>query len=210
MILLLLTCIIGAVMTSDRSDDVADSAVDTSTNPPYTEEIPNVNEPTDTSIPTFDEEPEATVFTEEEPITESESVKEKTYIQYYTEQDAIDIAKVLYRECRGVPSVTEQACVAWTVLNRVDCDNSTIYSVIRAPNQFAFNESTKVDETLLELAYDVLGRWNREKNGDTDVGRALPIEYRYFEGYDGHNHFRDQYDGSYSIWDYSMSSPYES
>lgn len=142
--------------------------------------------------------------------TEKESVDtvEKLYIQYYSEQDAVDIAKVLFRECRGVPSVTEQACVAWTVLNRVDYYDSTIYAVVRAPGQFAFKEDTTVDSVLLELAYDVLNRWNCKKNGDTYVGRVLPEEYIYFEGRGGHNYFRDRFDGSYNIWGFSLESPY--
>lgn len=142
------------------------------------------------------------------PVTQPE-VTEVSCIQYYTEQDAIDIAKVLYRECRGVPSKTEQACVAWTILNRVDRYNSTVYSVVRSPNQFAFYENTPVWDELLGLAYDVLGRWSQEKNGLDDVGRVLPAEYTFFEGRDGHNHFRDNYTGAYHVWDYSLDSPYE-
>ena len=141
--------------------------------------------------------------------TEKEPVEENLYIQYYTEQDAIDIAKVLYHECRGVPSVTEQACVAWTVLNRVDLYNSTVYAVVRAPHQFAFYESAPVHDDLLDLAYDVLDRWSHEKNGEINVGRVLPKEYIYFEGRNGHNHFRDNYSGSYNLWDYSLESPYK-
>ena len=142
--------------------------------------------------------------------TVEETVEKDLYIQHYTEQDAIDIAKVLYHECRGVPSKTEQACVAWTILNRVDCYDSTVYSVVRSPNQFAFYESAPVWDELLDLAHDVLERWSREKTGETNVGRVLPKEYIYFEGRDSHNHFRDNYNGSYNLWDYSLESPYES
>lgn len=144
----------------------------------------------------------------EEPTLDDLSNTEKHYIQYYTEQDVIDIARVLYHECRGVPSVTEQACVAWTILNRVDCYNSTVSSVVRAPNQFAFDEEAPLWDELLNISSDVLDRWNREKNGETNVGRVLPPEYIYFEGRNGHNYFRDNYDGSYNIWDYSLNSPY--
>lgn len=146
--------------------------------------------------------------TEETTTVETEA--EQIYIQYYTKQDAIDIAKVLYAECGGVPSVTEQACVAWTILNRVDKYESTVYSVVRAPNQYAFRSGSPVNDDLLDLAYDVLDRWNREKNGETDVGRVLPPEYTFFWGDGSHNHFRDNYNGSYNIWDYSLESPYES
>lgn len=150
------------------------------------------------------------VVSEATETTVTDIKAEQIYIQYYTEQDAIDIAKVLYTECRGVKSVTEQACVAWTVLNRVDQCDSTISSIVRAPHQYAFYESTPVDSELLSLAYNVLDRWNREKNGDTNVGRVLPMEYTFFEGDGYHNYFRDNFDGSYNIWDYSLESPYES
>lgn len=136
--------------------------------------------------------------------------RKNSRIQYYTEQDVIDIAKVLYHECRGVPSKTEQACVAWTILNRVDYHSSTVHSVVRSPNQFAFYENAPVWDELLDLADDVLYRWSREKAGEKNVGRVLPREYIYFEGRNGHNYFRDSYSGSYNIWDYSLESPYES
>lgn len=134
----------------------------------------------------------------------------KHTVIYYTDSDAVDIAKVLYRECRGVPSVTEQACVAWTILNRVDNNNASIHDVVSSPHQFAFTENTPVDETLLNLAYDVLERWNSEKNGETNIGRVLPESYLWFEGHSGHNYFRNRYDGDYTVWSYSLESPYES
>lgn len=146
------------------------------------------------------------------PEIEVEEVVEETVsepIRYYTDDDAVDIAKVLYRECRGIPSVTEQACVAWTVLNRVDMHGSSIHDVVRAKNQFAFYESTPVDDGLLELSYDVLERWNREKNGEDNVGRVLPKDYTYFGGRNGHNYFRNKYSGSCNTWDYLYESPYE-
>lgn len=146
---------------------------------------------------------------EEITVTEDKTVEEDSCTQHYTEQDAIDIAKVLYHECRGIQSKTEQACVAWTILNRVDCYNSTVYSVVRAPNQFAFYEDTPVWDELLNLSRDVLDRWSCEQNGETNVGRVLAPEYIYFEGRDGHNYFRDNYSGEYNIWEYTLESPYE-
>lgn len=142
--------------------------------------------------------------------TDNNLSEENSLALHYDEQDAIDIAKVLYRECRGVHSKTEQACVVWVILNRVDCYNSTIYSVIRSPNQFAFHEKTPIWDELLDLAYDVLNRWSREIDGEKNVGRVLPKEYIYFEGRDGHNYFRDNYSGSYNIWSYTLKSPYGS
>lgn len=150
---------------------------------------------------------------EEFPVSNAEEIPAEQPVaestKWYTDRDAIDIAKVLYKECRGVPSVTEQACVAWTILNRVDLHNSTVYKIVRAPRQYAFSESTKVDDELLQLAYDILDRWSREKNGEVNVGRVLPKEYTYFAGRNGRNYFRDEFRGSYNIWDYSLESPYE-
>lgn len=143
-----------------------------------------------------------------EQITEQETAPEDTYIIYFTEDDVTDIAKLLLRECGGVPSKTEQACVAWCVLNRVDKYDSSIYEVLRSPNQFAFYESTEVQDDLYDLAKDVLSRWNDEQNSISDVGRVLPKEYTYFHGDGVHNYFRNSFDGDYEIWDYSLESPY--
>lgn len=137
-----------------------------------------------------------------------DSEKQKEYVFYYTEDDAVDIAKVLFKECGGVQSTTEQACVAWCILNRVDMSNDSIYNIIRAPNQFAFDECTEIREDLYLLSGDVLKRWNDEKNGIKNTGRVLPKEYIYFHGDGVHNYFRDAFNGNYNIWDYSMPSPY--
>lgn len=145
------------------------------------------------------------VETTEEEVVEAES----DYITYFTEDDATDLAKVLLREYGGIPSKTEQACVAWCVLNRVDEYNSSVYAVLREPNQFAFSESTDVRDDLYELAKDVLCRWNDEKNGIMDSGRVLPQEYTYFHGDGVHNYFRNAFSGNYDTWDYSLESPYE-
>lgn len=144
-----------------------------------------------------------------EQVTEQETVSEDTYITYFTEDDIKDIAKLLLRECGGVPSKTEQACVAWCVLNRVDEYDSSIHEVLRSPNQFAFYESTEIQDDLYDLAKDVLSRWNDERNGISDVGRVLPKEYTYFHGDGVHNYFRNSFDGNYETWDYSLESPYE-
>ena len=133
---------------------------------------------------------------------------EENLIIYYSTDDAIDIAKVLYRECRGIPSDTEKACVAWTILNRVDNWGMSIKNVVRAPHQFAYVKNTTIDENLLSLAYDVLSRWNLEKNGYVDVGRVLPKDYMYFTGNGKHNYFRNAYNGKYTVWNYALPSPY--
>lgn len=129
----------------------------------------------------------------------------------FTESDIVMIAKLLGVECPDVKSKTEQACVVWCVLNRVDAGltSSTISGVITAPYQFAYRNGTCVRQDLYDLALDVLNRWAREKNGEVDVGRVLPRNYMWFKGdCVAHNYFRDQYRGG-NIWDYSLPSPYD-
>lgn len=132
------------------------------------------------------------------------------YVMYYKESDIVMLAKLMYQECGGVPSDTEKACVVWTVLNRVDEYGETIYEVVTAKNQFAYYEDRPIDDVLYQLAKDVLTRWNNEKNGEVDVGRVLPPDYLWFSGDGEHNHFRNAYKGQFSIWDYSLETPYES
>lgn len=149
-------------------------------------------------------------FNAKKVLSEINEYRRSNYIMYYTEEDIINIAKVMYSECRGVKSVTEQACVAWTILNRVDDKpGATIYEVITNPGAFVFLKSAPVWDNLYDLAEDVLQRWNAEKNGETDVGRVLPKEYRYFGSYKGGNRFRDKFSGDVNYWDYSLPSPYE-
>lgn len=191
----------GIALSSAEEEVVKTDTPKTSVQPLVIETVEQSVESQDTVAATVErnDAEEVTIEAEEEP-----------YITiYYTEQDVIDIAKVLYNECRGVGSKTEQACVAWTILNRVDKQCMSIAEVIRAKNQFAFSESTTVDDKLLDLASDVLWRWNSEKNGETEVGRVLPKEYTYFAGQGVHNYFRNSFSGNYSIWDYSLESPYE-
>lgn len=140
-------------------------------------------------------------------------IEAETKIMYYTEDEVVMIAKLLQRECGGIPSDTEKACVAWTVCNRVDSDSfygNTITEIVTARHQFAYYYDTPVSDELYELALDVLTRWNLERNGEVSVGRVLPKDYTYFAGDGVHNYFRNAYKGNYSIWDYSLPSPYES
>lgn len=141
------------------------------------------------------------------------TAEEVTEVMYYTEDEVVMVAKVLQCECGGVSSVTEQACVAWAVCNRVDSDEfegDTITDIVTARCQFAYRYDTQVDDEIYDLALDVLSRWNAERNGEVSVGRVLPKDYTYFTGDGVHNYFRNAYKGSYSVWDYSLPSPYES
>lgn len=171
-------------------------------------ETTNIKESEDTIdvIDTITED----VTTENAEVTEEATGEAVEIIMYFTEKDIIALAKVLYSECRGVPSDMEKACVAWTACNRVDAEyGDTIYDVLTTPNQFAYHKNTPVTEELYDLALDVLTRWNDEKNGITSVGRVLPKEYMWFRGDGKHNYFRNAFSGKYDIWDYSLDNPYD-
>ena len=145
----------------------------------------------------------------QKPIEESIE-NEIEMIMYFNENDIITLAKVLYNECRGIPSDMEKACVGWIACNRVDAEfGNTIYDVLTAPNQFAYWDNTPITEELYDLATDVLTRWNNEKNGIENVGRVLQSDYLWFRGDGKHNYFRNNFSGKYDIWDYSLDNPYD-
>ena len=116
------------------------------------------------------------------------------------------LARTIYAEARGLP-VTEQAAVAWCVLNRVDAGYGTLTDVLTAPHQFATWHG-EIAQEQRDIAADVLTRWEREKAGEAEVGRVLPREYLWFTGRDGHNWFRDAYTGG-EYWNWVLESPYE-
>lgn len=119
------------------------------------------------------------------------------------------IAKVIYREARGVKSKAQQAAVAWCILNRVDSKGfpNTISKVITQPRQFAWYPNTPVKKEFEKLAEDVVRRWLLEKKGQKKVGRTLPKNYLYFYGDGKRNHFRKTYRGK-TTWNWSLPSPY--
>ena len=126
----------------------------------------------------------------------------------YTDADAEIIAKILHSECGSIQSDTEKACVVWVILNRVNAGyGATIKAVATSPAQFGYKANLPVRDDLLILSYDVLSRWEREKNGETDVGRVLPKDYFWYSGDGVQNHFRNAYIGG-AQWDYSLASPY--
>ena len=129
----------------------------------------------------------------------------------YTEADVEMLARLIYTEARGVRSKTEQAAVVWVVLNRLDNPNrlqKTIAEVVCAPYQFDYRPWAPVTDEFKALAADVLERWQAEKSGVEDVGRVLPAEYQYFEGWGGRNWFSAEW-RSDEYWDWSLPSPYE-
>lgn len=133
---------------------------------------------------------------------------------YYDNEDIINMAKLLYRECGGVKNVTEQACVAWIACNWADAENDNDYvgmisESIKSAGRFAYSRKAPVTDHLYSLAADVLFRWNLEKNGYQVVGRVIPSDYLYFGGDGRHNYFRRQFRGDRDFWDYSLTSPYD-
>lgn len=130
----------------------------------------------------------------------------------FAEDEVVMLAKTIWGEARGVGSVTEQACVAWTVCNHVDEPSMRVDSIKEAltkPGRFYYKSSFPATEDLLWLARDVLERWNMEKLGYKGSGRVLPTDYLYYSGDGKHNYFRNAYRGG-TRWDYSLPSPYES
>ena len=83
----------------------------------------------------------------------------------------------------------------WCVLNRVDDSRfpDTIQGVLSQPSQFhGYSPDFPVWDELKEVALDVLTRWSLEKQG-ADVARELPDTYCWFTGFNGSNHFREEY-----------------
>lgn len=138
-------------------------------------------------------------------------VSQATEVTYYTHDDVVMLAKLMYRECRGIPSTMEQAAVAWCVLNRVDDPRlpNTIKGVITARKQFAWNPNTPVTDELFDLASDVLFRWSLEKDGYAyDSGRILPKEYVYFTGDGKRNNFTIEWKSNAKRWTWVLPNPY--
>lgn len=120
------------------------------------------------------------------------------------------LAKIIYREARGIDSTTEQAAVVWVVLNRVDAGDygESIKEVIKKQHQFAWVPNTPIIDDFYELAKDVITRWLLEKEGYTENGRIIPSSYKFFASHDdGKNYFREEYESS-GYWDFSWQSPY--
>ena len=155
--------------------------------------------------------PDLAVYSPEPEAATSAQPAEPEPIKLYTEADVDMLARLIYTEARGVRSKTEQAAVVWVVLNRLDNPNrlqKTIAEVVCAPYQFDYRPWAPVTDEFKALAVDVLERWQAEKEGAKDVGRVLPPEYQYFEGWGGRNWFSVEW-RSDEYWDWSLPSPYE-
>lgn len=120
------------------------------------------------------------------------------------------IAGTMYAEARGLDA-RECSMIAWCILNRYDTQRfgSSLHSVIWAKSQFAHSTRTVSDSgiDLVWLATDVLSRWYREKQGETEVGRTLPQGYCFYYGNGHHNLFRMKNSG-FGSYNFGLSNPY--
>lgn len=137
------------------------------------------------------------------------------FTKRYTKSDATIIAKIMYGEARGIKSKTEIACIGWCILNRVDAGmGKNIQSVALAANQFYYKAGAPTVSDhgydLVALATDVLDRWSREKAGQTNVGRVLPKQYKWYAGDGSHNWFYPSWPCKRAQrWNFkSVNSPY--
>ena len=199
------------VTTSIPLQDIVDIDVVDIPETPIVEEQPEIiEEPEPVEEPEIDvvEEPEPTPTPEPEPI------------KYYTHDDVIAMAKLMYGEAgavqdlyiwdgRVISSEYQKACVVWTVLNRYDMGwEDSIIKTVSAYQQFhGYDPDNPVTEELTILAYDVLERWNKEKNGEENVGRVLPPEYVYFYGDLKTNWFMDEYK-DWETYNWDLEDPY--
>lgn len=177
------------------------------------QEIDNPDTPTEldiSAVPT-DSVPE---LTPTEPITAQQSDADSEQPQpsaaTWSAADVDILCKTVYGEAGNV-SKDQMAAVAWCVLNRVDSSiyPNDIISVATQPGQFqGYQWWHPVDPDVKEIVLDVLDRWQREKNGEKDVGRILPPEYLFFWGDNVVNHFTVSF-GAETEWDWSWPSPYQ-
>lgn len=206
-IIIIGTIFIVSIIASTSAVDVKDEAL-LNSNESNTSYIDNITEETISQTVSIEEHVSAPVTSAE--TSDTEEPVEDAWIP--DNADAELIAKILYRECRGVKSDAEKAAVVWCILNRVDSliayFPDTIQEVAKQPHQFAYIEDTPVESDLYNLAVDVLIRWHNEKSGQTNVGRTLPIEYVYFIGDGQHNHFSIEWK-SRVYWNWSLDNPYE-
>ena len=149
-----------------------------------------------------------------EPPAQNQEPEEEPEPERDWDEEARYMAQACFGEGWICQSKTEWAAIYWNILNRVDSDDpyypDNIIGVVAQSAQYhGYDPTNPVLPVLKELALDVIDRWQREKQGETDVGRVLPPEYLFFGGDGKHNTFRTEWDGG-EYWDWSWPSPYES
>ena len=116
------------------------------------------------------------------------------YAMYFTEDDVVEVAKMLWGEARGCTRDNQIKC-AWVVCNRVDDERfpDTIQGVLSQPSQFhGYDPTYPVTDELYNIAFDVLTRWSYEKQG-VPVRRELAKSFLWFTGNGRENIFREEY-----------------
>ena len=115
-------------------------------------------------------------------------------IDYYSEDDALLLARVVTREGRSL-SYEEKRAIADTVLARVDSEvwPNDLYSVITQPGQYGGSLKRlpkHPSQEALDVAFEALEYWNLTKNGFTpEEDWTLPDEFMSFFGDGKHNYF---------------------
>jgi hypothetical protein len=127
-------------------------------------------------------------------------------------EEARYIAKTIWGEARGC-SPTEQAAVAWCILNRVDSEDpyypDDIIGVVTQEDQFdGYDPGNPLDDGHFYIALETIDLWLKEDGKGIVAGRVLPREYLWFAGDGNKNTFRDAYAGPCNYWDWSLASPY--
>ena len=102
-----------------------------------------------------EKEPVLIYYSDKIKIKVSNEIKNKINNQLDELQDeAVMLAKLIYKEARGVNSTAHKAAVVWCVLNRFDTGEygENIKAVITSKHQFAWDPNTKVEDEFLELS----------------------------------------------------------
>lgn len=166
-------------------------------------------------IATAEAEPEAVIDTtdtveievEVEPVEHQAATVGRLSFMY-TAEDVELIGRTIWGEAGGIASTAERAAVAWCILNRADLWHQSIEEVVTAPAQFqGYRPEGDCPQEHLDLAAEVLARWEAEHQGADDVGRVLPREYLFFLGDGRHNHFTKEWQGT-DTWGWTLPDPY--
>lgn len=152
---------------------------------PVTTTVASITTTTSSTTTTTTTSEVETMTTTEVAVAETEASEEECRkITRVSDEELVMLAKTLSQE-GGCCSYTQQCCVIWTVLNRVDsCEwPNTVYENLVKPDQFAYKPSKDYTEAHYQVVLDVVSAW--ENGGD----RLLGPDYQYFYGDDWRNHF---------------------
>lgn len=202
-IVLAFSVLCGYAVTGDDGSYTAAAYEETPAPAPMVEPVIETPAPVQTAEAT----PMRAMIREIPAVEIEEEAEEKIVPDLATAYDIELIARTIWGEAEIVKSRAEQAAVAWCVLNRVDLYGKPIEEIVLAPYQFAPRLRGDVPAYFIELAEDVVDRWEREHAGYEDVGRTLPADYTFFVGDGWRNHFSIVWKST-DYWDWSLPDPY--